>query len=214
MSKIKKNFFCSFLIQNNEHFRYSLRKFIKKALNFRTLLNLCNQSEAIRKGELYNLHFFNTEHSGQYSNKLYSYLRFTNNQRVLVVANFDVKPVSATLKVPANAFQLMGLSGVLTATDLLGSGFSTTFNTEEVANTKNKEKGIAYSSQVTTKLEEAGYFVKGQLVNFGDYGVPQKRTRFILVGIKNDLKNATQDKVNDFSILNFAQIGQTAFNIF
>lgn len=63
---------------------------------------------------------------------------------------------------------------------------------------KNKEKGIAYSSQVTTKLEEAGYFVKGQLVNFGDYGVPQKRTRFILVGIKNDLKNATQDKVNEF----------------
>jgi DNA (cytosine-5)-methyltransferase 1 len=63
---------------------------------------------------------------------------------------------------------------------------------------KNKEKGITYSSQVTTKLEEAGYFVKGQLVNFGEYGVPQKRTRFILVGIKNDLKNATQDKVNDF----------------
>ncbi|MFY7788458.1 MAG: alpha-amylase family protein [Thermoflexibacteraceae bacterium] len=114
---------------------------------YSTLLNLCNQSEAIRKGELYNLHFFNTEHSARYSNKLYSYLRFTNNQKVVVVANFDVKPVSATLKVPANAFQLMGLSGVLTATDLLGSGFSTTFNTEEVANTKNKEKGISLTLQ-------------------------------------------------------------------
>jgi DNA (cytosine-5)-methyltransferase 1 len=63
---------------------------------------------------------------------------------------------------------------------------------------KNKEKGIAYSSIVTQKLEEAGYFVKGQLVNFGDYGVPQKRTRFILVGIKKDLKKATQEKVNSF----------------
>ena len=63
---------------------------------------------------------------------------------------------------------------------------------------KNKEKGIAYSSQVTQKLDEAGYFVKGQLVNFGDYGVPQKRTRFILVGIKKTLLNATQEKAESF----------------
>lgn len=63
---------------------------------------------------------------------------------------------------------------------------------------KNKEKGIAYSSIVTQKLEDAGYYVKGQLVNFGEYGVPQKRTRFILVGIKKDLKKATQEKVETF----------------
>lgn len=63
---------------------------------------------------------------------------------------------------------------------------------------KNKEKGIAYSSIVTQKLNDAGYFVKGQLVNFGDYGVPQKRTRFILVGIKKGLKNASQEKVETF----------------
>lgn len=63
---------------------------------------------------------------------------------------------------------------------------------------KNKEKGIAYSSQVTQKLNDAGYYVKGKLVNFGDYGVPQKRTRFILVGIRKTLKNSTQAKVNNF----------------
>jgi DNA (cytosine-5)-methyltransferase 1 len=63
---------------------------------------------------------------------------------------------------------------------------------------KNKEKGVAYSSQVTQKLDEAGYYVKGQLVNFGDYGVPQKRTRFILIGIKKTLKNATQEKAEAF----------------
>lgn len=63
---------------------------------------------------------------------------------------------------------------------------------------KNKEKGIAYSSQVIQKLDEAGYYVKGQLVNFGDYGVPQKRTRFILVGIKKNLKNASQKKAESF----------------
>ncbi len=63
---------------------------------------------------------------------------------------------------------------------------------------KNKEKGVAYSSQVTQKLDDAGYYVKGQLVNFGDYGVPQKRTRFILIGIKKTLKNATQEKAEAF----------------
>jgi len=63
---------------------------------------------------------------------------------------------------------------------------------------KNKEKGIAYSSLVTKKLDELGYYVKGQLVNFGNYGVPQKRTRFILVGIKKTNKKATQEKADNF----------------
>lgn len=63
---------------------------------------------------------------------------------------------------------------------------------------KNKDKGEAYSLLVTKKLEDLGYFVKGQLVNFGNYGVPQKRTRFILVGLKSDVKNANQNKVNSF----------------
>ena len=36
---------------------------------------------------------------------------------------------------------------------------------------KNKEKGIAYSSLVTKKLDELGYYVKGQLVNFGNFGM-------------------------------------------
>ncbi len=63
---------------------------------------------------------------------------------------------------------------------------------------KNAGKGIAYSAQVTKKLDEAGYFVKGKLINFGDYGVPQKRIRFILVGIKKSLIDASQEKVNAF----------------
>ncbi|WP_223599563.1 DNA cytosine methyltransferase [Chryseobacterium sp. GVT01B] len=63
---------------------------------------------------------------------------------------------------------------------------------------KNKEKGIAYSSVVTQKLQSLGYYVKGKLVNFGEYGVPQKRTRFILIGIRNDLQNSSQELVDDF----------------
>lgn len=63
---------------------------------------------------------------------------------------------------------------------------------------KNRDKGKEYASYVEKELNDAGYFVKGQLVNFGEYGVPQKRTRFILVGVRKDLKGTTQVTANDF----------------
>ncbi len=57
---------------------------------------------------------------------------------------------------------------------------------------RNKVKGRIYSKYVTEALERKvkdcpGYKVFGELVNFADYGVPQKRTRFILVGIRKDI---------------------------
>lgn len=52
---------------------------------------------------------------------------------------------------------------------------------------KNKDKGKQYAEYVEEALDAAGYHVKGELINFGDYGVPQRRTRFILVGIRKDV---------------------------
>lgn len=49
---------------------------------------------------------------------------------------------------------------------------------------KNKEKGKKYSDYVRKELDRAGYYVEGELINFADFGVPQKRTRFILVGVQ------------------------------
>lgn len=63
---------------------------------------------------------------------------------------------------------------------------------------KNKDKGKEYSSYVENALNRAGYFVKGELVNFGDYGIPQKRTRFILVGVRKDLANASKELAETF----------------
>jgi DNA (cytosine-5)-methyltransferase 1 len=58
---------------------------------------------------------------------------------------------------------------------------------------QNKEKGKQYSNYVENALKRAGYKVKGELVNFGDFGIPQKRTRFILVGVRKDIaKNNKQ----------------------
>lgn len=50
----------------------------------------------------------------------------------------------------------------------------------------NDTKGTAYSTYVLEKLESLGYSVKGQLIDFSKFGIPQKRTRFILVGIQKD----------------------------
>jgi DNA (cytosine-5)-methyltransferase 1 len=38
---------------------------------------------------------------------------------------------------------------------------------------KNKDKGKEYSSYVENALNRAGYFVKGELVNFGEYELTQ-----------------------------------------
>jgi len=63
---------------------------------------------------------------------------------------------------------------------------------------KNKEKGKEYSTYVENALNRAGYFVKGRLVNFGEYGIPQKRTRFILVGIRKDIANSSKALAEEF----------------
>ena len=52
---------------------------------------------------------------------------------------------------------------------------------------KNKSKGKKYSEYVLDKLDKAGYDVHGEMVDFSKFGVPQKRCRFILVGVRKDL---------------------------
>ena len=68
---------------------------------------------------------------------------------------------------------------------------------------KNKTKGIKYSELVEKALKRSGknftgYDVYGELVNFSDYGIPQKRTRFILVGIRKDIEISKKYSPSDF----------------
>lgn len=46
------------------------------------------------------------------------------------------------------------------------------------------KRGEAYSTYVVNKLKSLGYDVKGEIIDFSEFGVPQKRQRFILVGTK------------------------------
>jgi DNA (cytosine-5)-methyltransferase 1 len=56
------------------------------------------------------------------------------------------------------------------------SGFTYAFKDD------NKNKSIPYSRIVIEKLKSLGYDVKAHMIDFSNYGVPQKRVRFILVG--------------------------------
>lgn len=56
----------------------------------------------------------------------------------------------------------------------------------------NNEEGKNYSAHVIYELDKLGYNVQGKLIDFSEFGIPQKRTRFILIGEK---KNDSQERV-------------------
>lgn len=63
---------------------------------------------------------------------------------------------------------------------------------------KNKSKGKKYSIYVINELEKAGYDVHGEMVDFSEFGVPQKRCRFILVGVRHDVVRQNKSNAHSF----------------
>lgn len=85
-----------------------LRKF------YQFVLTMCNKYPAIAKGDFFDLQYFNRsdEFTG-YSNKVYAYLRHHENDRLLIVLNFNTNHgETAKVKIPAHALNLMGLEGI------------------------------------------------------------------------------------------------------
>ncbi|RXK60661.1 DNA cytosine methyltransferase [Lacibacter luteus] len=70
-------------------------------------------------------------------------------------------------------------------------GFTQEFKT-------NKTKGWAYSEYVLRALRFFKYDVEGHMVDFSKFGIPQKRTRFILVGVRKDVATTTKASAKDF----------------
>lgn len=58
---------------------------------------------------------------------------------------------------------------------------------------KKNPKAIPYSKIVIEQLVKLGYDVTSQIINFADFGIPQRRNRFILIGIKNNKKIRSHD---------------------
>jgi DNA (cytosine-5)-methyltransferase 1 len=64
--------------------------------------------------------------------------------------------------------------------------------------TKNKTKGKHYSTYVSNKLKKIGYDICGDMVDFSKFGIPQKRCRFILVGVRKDISKRNHVIAEDF----------------
>ena len=52
---------------------------------------------------------------------------------------------------------------------------------------------IPYSQIVVEQLEKLGYDVTPYIINFAEFGVPQRRKRFILVGVRKAIKNRSNE---------------------
>lgn len=73
-------------------------------------------------------------------------------------------------------------------------GFNSAFTTAD-----GKKSKVPYSMIVKAKLESLGYTIYYNYVSAEKFGVPQQRTRFIMIGIRNDL--IKPDQLNPFDIL-------------
>ena len=74
---------------------------------YKTLLRLCNSQQAIACGDLYDLMYVNNDSVN--ADKVYAYYRHYNNERLLIVANFNDTDETVHINTPHHAFQVMNL---------------------------------------------------------------------------------------------------------
>jgi len=92
---------------------------------YKRLLRLAGSSEAIRRGQFYELQDANNLSQAYDQQKIYAFLRYTKGQQVLVVVNFsDTKTYHPTLVISDEAWRHLGLSPqrAYTYQDLLNGG--------------------------------------------------------------------------------------------
>jgi glycosidase len=79
---------------------------------YQQLNHLVNGSDAIQNGYFYDLQYANDngQSAGYDANKIYSYLRYTNRQRLLIVCNFsNDTSYDTTVRIPSHAFSVLNL---------------------------------------------------------------------------------------------------------
>jgi glycosidase len=97
-----------------------LRSFYSK------LLNIAGKNEAISEGKFYELMIAN-EHSEGFNERLYLYLRYTEQQCILIAVNFNRHSQFINIQLPHDLLNEFQLSGQVTFKDLLcGAEFTTT----------------------------------------------------------------------------------------
>jgi glycosidase len=83
-----------------------------------TLLNAVNTNAALNKGNFYELLLAN-QHWGGFDERIYCYLRYTDQQRILIIVNFDRQQRQLNVLLPGDLLILLDLSAEKQFTDLL-----------------------------------------------------------------------------------------------
>lgn len=107
--------------RNGQHVSLAAMDAVQQSLHgfYRTLLNVCRSTPALGPdGRFFDLMYVNQDTLD--ADHQYAYLRANEDDLVIVVANFGNSPISAQVRVPKHAFDLLGIkSGTHEATELL-----------------------------------------------------------------------------------------------
>lgn len=104
----------------------SLRDFYKR------LLNITISSPALM-GEYRDIHYYNREQTENYNHKLLSFVRWSGEDRLVIISNFDAADSYAVdLKIPPDLVSKLGLrNGNYALEDLLNGGNDIQLNVSE-----------------------------------------------------------------------------------
>lgn len=87
---------------------------------YKKVLTMCNSHRAIREGSFFDLMYVNLRHDGFNPHRQYAFLRYTEEEALLIIANFDNKEAILSLNIPELAIDMAGLaSGEQRSKDLL-----------------------------------------------------------------------------------------------
>ena len=83
----------------------------EKALRayYRNVLTICNKEKAIREGEFFDVMYANYDNAMMNTSRQYAFLRKAGKELILVVANFDERGSHTQIRIPAHAFEWMGI---------------------------------------------------------------------------------------------------------
>ena len=85
----------------------SHEKWLRKV--YGKVLNLCNDSEAIREGKFFDLMYVNLRNPNFNPHRQFAFLRYTDREVLLIVVNFDSRPANVGVVIPDLAFHMAGI---------------------------------------------------------------------------------------------------------
>jgi glycosidase len=106
------------------------------------LLNLVTANEALSNGEFYELMLCN-EHQPGFDQGMYFYARYTDKQRVMVIANFNRYEKNMSVQIADDLLNKLNINGAVTFTDLLN---------DNVYYTGNIDDGLSLTVPATSAL--------------------------------------------------------------